>query len=252
MGAFLMTGEGVGPCVLSPVGGGASRYGRLIATGGIGYGILFTLEGNDTLGRNESRRGRLAPMRDYCKLHIISHYVSVLMGAGQERSFEVIPIGRIGDDDAGRRLAAEMSAAGITMDEVGLVPGADTLFSVCFLYPDTSGGNITTAESASSLLSARDIEEAFERHPVGAAPELALAVPEVPVETRVRLLHVGRQRGCRTIASVLPGEVESFRRLSGFEDTDLLAVNTEEARAIAGCGPAESGSAVARDRKSVV
>ncbi|MDB4866389.1 MAG: carbohydrate kinase family protein [Cohnella sp.] len=57
------------------------RYSRLIATGGIGSGMVFRLESNHTLGRNESRPGELMPYKDYCKNHIITHYITVMLGA---------------------------------------------------------------------------------------------------------------------------------------------------------------------------
>ena len=114
--------------------------------GGIGSGIVFALEGGHDLGRNESRPGRLLDVRDYCKLHIVAHYPSVLLGARPEGApFHVLPIGKVGDDEAGRRLRAEMTAAGMDLRFVDTVTGPPTLFSVCFLYPDGSGGNVTTS-----------------------------------------------------------------------------------------------------------
>ena len=50
----------------------------MIGTGGVGSGSFFALDGNQTLGREESRGGRFLDCQDYCKLHIISHYVKVL------------------------------------------------------------------------------------------------------------------------------------------------------------------------------
>ena len=58
----------------------SSPYQQLLGVGGIGTGILFALEGNHTLGREESRPGQLLDVRDYCKLHIIIHYVARLLG----------------------------------------------------------------------------------------------------------------------------------------------------------------------------
>ncbi|HEX6907174.1 MAG TPA: hypothetical protein VF154_11240, partial [Terriglobales bacterium] len=51
---------------------GSPGYRRLIGIGGIGSGIFFALDGEHTLGREESRLGKLLEVRDYCKLHIIS------------------------------------------------------------------------------------------------------------------------------------------------------------------------------------
>ena len=60
-----------------------SPYHKIVGVGGIGSGIFFALEGNHTLGRNESRTATLLPVRDYCKLHIVLHYVAKLLGAGK-------------------------------------------------------------------------------------------------------------------------------------------------------------------------
>jgi len=63
-----------------------SPFRQLVGVGGIGTGLFFELEGNHTLGRNESRPARFLSIRDYCKLHIISHYVAVLLGANPNGS----------------------------------------------------------------------------------------------------------------------------------------------------------------------
>ena len=69
-----------------------SPYQQLIGVGGLGTGIFFALEGNHTLGRNESRPGQLLDVRDYCKLHIVIHYIAKLLGAQpNSSSFHVFP-----------------------------------------------------------------------------------------------------------------------------------------------------------------
>jgi hypothetical protein len=50
-----------------------STWGML-GVGGIGSGTFFLLNGEHSLGREESRSGHFIDRRDYCKLHIISHY----------------------------------------------------------------------------------------------------------------------------------------------------------------------------------
>lgn len=67
------------------------KYKTMIGVGGIGSGMFFLLNGDHTLGREESRSGRLENRKDYCKLHIISHYVKTLLG----KKFSVIPIGKV-------------------------------------------------------------------------------------------------------------------------------------------------------------
>ena len=85
------------------------RYQALLGTGGVGSGAFFALDGNHTLGREESRGGRFLDRQDYCKLHIICHYVQVLLGP----SFTVLMASKVGDDETGRRLLAEMQATGL-------------------------------------------------------------------------------------------------------------------------------------------
>ena len=134
-------------------------FRRLVGVGGVGAGIFFALEGNHDLGRNESRPGRLLDVRDYCKLHIVAQYPAVLLGArGDQGPFHVVPVGKVGIDEVGLRLRAEMERSGMDVRFVDAVPGHPTLLSVCFQYPDGSGGNVTTVDSAAALLSERDVD----------------------------------------------------------------------------------------------
>ncbi len=55
-------------------------FRRLVGVGGIGGGMFLALEGDRTLGRNESRPARLLDVRDYGKLHIVAHHVAMLLG----------------------------------------------------------------------------------------------------------------------------------------------------------------------------
>ncbi|WP_164545751.1 carbohydrate kinase family protein [Paenibacillus albus] len=229
---------------LRPADGADYRYTRLIGTGGIGSGMLFQLTDEHTLGRNESRLGVLTDSRDYCKLHIICHYPAVLLGRG---GFAVYPIGKVGKDAEGFALLAQLEDTGMSIAHVEIAEAVRTLFSVCFQYPDLSGGNLTTANSASGLVAALDIERALQELPPGAG-ELVLAAPEVPIEARIALLAEGRARGSFTVASVLAAEAETFGRLGGYRLTDLLAVNREEARRIAGLDEACADGGVIAER----
>ncbi len=132
------------------------RYDVVVGTGGIGTGIFLALEGNHTLGREESRRAELLDQRDYCKLHIVCHYVRRLLG----EAVPVLPVGSVGDDAAGAAVLAEMHAAGLDTTFVGLSSNP-TLFSVCFLYPDGDGGNLSTSRSASCDVDADDVSRAL-------------------------------------------------------------------------------------------
>src|SRR5258708_19769038 len=126
-----------------------SPYRLLIGVGGLGTGMFFKLDGDATLGRNESRPGRLLDVKDYCKLHIIIHYVAKLLGARPSGwPFHVVAAGNAGEDRAGQYVIEQMTGVGIDTSRVRVIPGLPTLFSVCFQYPDGTGANIPPNTSA--------------------------------------------------------------------------------------------------------
>lgn len=207
----------------------------LVGVGGIGTGMFFELEGNKTLGRNESRPGRLLDIRDYCKLHIIAHYVSVLLGADESgRPFHSVPVGKVGDDTAGERLKREMAAAGMDLQFVGTVPDRPTLFSVCFQYPDGSGGNITASGAAAAALSGDEVAEVEPLLAENEGSSIVLAAPEAPLEARMRLLVLGTKCGAFRAVAVASSEIEDALRLGMFQYADLVALNENEAGAVLG------------------
>ncbi|MBN2301779.1 MAG: hypothetical protein JXN60_04605, partial [Lentisphaerae bacterium] len=131
------------------------RYDALIGVGGMGFGQFFALDGNHTLGREESRSGRFMDRCDYCKLHIISHYVHTLLGT----DFASYPIGRLGKDEPGDRILREVQNIGMDTRFIEQAEGEQTLFSFCFIYPDGSGGNLTTNNSASGNITTADVAQ---------------------------------------------------------------------------------------------
>ena len=230
-------------------------FPHIVGTGGIGSGMFFSLQGEHTLGRNESRLGTLQPYQDYGKMHIIMHYAAVLQGAHPAGPFRAFPIGRVGDDEVGRQLVQQMQQVGMDTIGVAVSPDERTLFSVCFQYPDASRGNITTDNSASAQLSSDDITRFFRNHPEADQAGIVLAAPEVPVATRITLLEQGRKVGSLNVASVLSSEVEAFEQQGGFALVDVLAVNTDEAQRIAGAEedtPSDAMAAACVDRLRVV
>ena len=203
--------------------------------GGIGSGTFLALEGNDLLGRNESRAARLLDVRDYCKLHIVAHYLAVLLGANTAAdSFRVVPVGRVGRDPRGDRLREEMRHAGMDMTWVDALDGRPTLSSVCFQYPDGSGGNITYIDTAADTLDAAAIDRAA---PVLAAEgrrAIALALPEVPLAARRHLLDIATRTGAFRVASFTSAEIPEARWSGALGLVDLLALNEDEAAALVG------------------
>ena len=206
------------------------RYRGMVGTGGIGSGSFFRMTGNDTLGREESRGGRFLDRRDSCKLHIVSHYVKALLG----EAFAVSPIGKVGADEPGRRLLQEMLDAGLDTRFVETVEGASTLFSFCFLYPDGTGGNLTTEDSASGRVDPGSIQAAEGTMAELGSEGIALAVPEVPLAARRALLELGARNSLFRAASFTRAEMAEARETGLLDMADLLAVNLEEAAMAAG------------------
>jgi sugar/nucleoside kinase (ribokinase family) len=208
----------------------ACRYQAMLGVGGIGTGAFFALNGDHTLGREESRSGHFIDRRDYCKLHIISHYVKALLG----EEFVTLPIGKVGDDEAGQILLREMAAAGLDLRYVQSLPGAQTLYSFCYIYPDGSGGNLTTDNSACDQVNPEDVartEADFSRYQ---ARGIALAAPEVPLAARRKLLQLATQSHFFRAAAFNSAEIVTAVDMGMLAETDLLALNRDEAAAVAG------------------
>lgn len=209
---------------------GSFQFDSVVGTGAIGSGMLLFLEGDHTLGRNESRAGVLSSAKDFAKLHIILHYIAIFL-TGNPKSVGVYPVSCVGNDDIGKQLINEMKKAGMSLDGVSITSGAPTMFSVCFQYPDSTGGNITTSQSASNYITKEDISS-FVQHFPSNERLLMLSAPEAPLEARIQLLLEGRERAAYNVASILSSEVSDFIQMGGVELTDLLALNIDEARAI--------------------
>jgi len=224
-----------------------SPFHKLIGVGGVGSGIFFALEGDLTLGRNESRAAALLDSRDYCKLHIIMHYVARLLGTGARGSrFRALPVARVGDDEAGKMVLREMSEAGIDTRYVTTMAGKPTLFSVCFQYPDGSGGNLTTSNSAAAELSADDLRMIVPELAGTAQSTIALATPEVSLEVRRAFLEMASRGRVFRAASFVSAEVLAGMQLGMFRMLDLVSLNQEEAERLTGVefDPGRSGAFV--------
>jgi len=215
----------------------------MIGTGGIGAGMFFALRGNHTLGREESRLGRFLDRHDYCKLHIIAHYVQTLLGP----QFTTIPLGKVGEDDIGRRLWAEMAEVGMDMRHVARVPDAQTMFAFCYAYPDGDGGNLTTDDSASVQVDPAYIRAAADEFARFAGCGVALAAPEVPMAARKALLELATAHRLLRVASFNSEEMPLALDEGYLALVDLLAINIDEASRVAGIAlEGQPADAVAR------
>jgi ribokinase len=200
-------------------------YDAMIGVGGIGSGSFFLLNGDHTLGREESRSGHFLDKNDYCKLHIIAHYVKALLGTG----FQVLPIGKVGNDDIGKKLLTEMAEAGLSLDYVETDREKHTLYSICFIYPDKSGGNMTTDDSACSSVDAEFVSMAEEEFKKYKGRGIALSVPEVPLEARIQLLELATKYGFFRVASFNSEEMSGIIESGILKKVDILCINLDEA-----------------------
>jgi len=202
----------------------------VVGTGGIGTGNIYLLEGNHDLGRNESRMGHQLSVRDFCKLHIIFHYISVFIN-DLKINVKVYPVGAVGDDPAADELCDMMKKAGMNLNHVTKIPDTPTLRSICFQYPDHSGGNITENQSASSKVSAAMISKSeiiLQKN-----KSIVLAVPEVPLASRIKLIDLGFRNKSYVLASFVFDEIENVKKCGFLEKIDLLSLNLDEAAAFA-------------------
>lgn len=206
------------------------QFDQVIGTGGIGSGILFESNSNRSLNRTESRMAELGAAKDYCKQHIILHYIAKVFS----NELSVYAIGMVGNDAQGVKLIEEMQSAGISTQMVTSTVSHPTMFSVCLQYPDKCVCNITTANSACNYVTPQYILRLLKESQLQISERtLVLAVPEVPVDARLTLLREGASHFAFCVASLLCDEVQAFKDGGGFEFCDLLSVNEEEARAIA-------------------
>lgn len=203
------------------------KYNHVIGVGGIGTGLLFKLDGDQTLGRDESRSGYLSDARDFCKGHITMHYLSKLSGC------RCTLLGMVGDDMPGKDLVEDMTSSGIDTRFIKSTRDAPTMMSICFEYPDHSGGNITTSNSASNLVDDRYIYSCLKDEALN-EKTIILAVPEVPLIARIALLSHGKMFNAMTASSFSSAEIGGMIDLNVFKYVDLLAVNRDEANMISG------------------
>lgn len=205
------------------------KFSKVIGTGGIGFGMFFLTDDNRTLGRSESRLVTLSDAKDYCKLHIVFHYISTLLVP----EVEVFPIGCVGADSVGERMIGEMRRAGMDTTYVSKVSEYPTAVSVCLQYPDKEGCNFTASNGAGCAVTPDYITTCLRR--IGPGPEtIVAAIPEVSMESRLELLRFGRKKGSFCVLSVAAGEAGQLKELDMLWYCDLLAVNLEEAQAISG------------------
>jgi len=151
----------------------------------------------------------------------------------------VVPIGKVGNDEPGRAVLEEMRATGLEPALVG-TSSRPTLFSVCFLYPDGDGGNLSTSRSASADVGPDDVRRAAELFASHPGRGVALALPEVPLDARKALLQLATEHGWLRVAAVVPDELDEVRDGGLLDQVDLLGLNIEEAATLGGVPAGEA------------
>lgn len=136
-------------------------------------------------------------------------------------------LGALGDDEAGRGLRAVLEDAGIRTAGTRTVP---TATGTALIVVEADGQNrIVVAPGANATLTSLS---AGDRAALASA-RVVLAQLEVPVETVRDGLQTARAGGARTLLNAAPARELAPALL---REVDLLVVNEDEARAIAGTG----------------
>ena len=139
-------------------------------------------------------------------------------------------IGRVGSDDYGRRMRANLEQAGCDVSGVVAIP--DCASGIALIFVADSGQNsIVIVPGANDRLSPADLEQAAD-HFAGAS--WVLLQLENPLPAVVEAARLGRRAGARVIldpapAQPLPAEL--------FQLADILTPNETEAAILAGLTP---------------
>lgn len=204
------------------------KFDKIIATGGIGTGMLFLSSQQKPLGRSESRSVTLSPAKDYCKQQIVLYYTASLL----KDKIPVYPVGYVGADGSGSAIIEEMRLQGMDVTYISQSPEYPTTISICLQYPDRETCNFTAGNSASGLVTPEYVKNAMMQIGVDERT-IVCAIPEVPVASRAEMVRAGKIKGALTVLSVPVSEAEEFEELSIYRYVDILAVNLEEAQAVA-------------------
>ena len=177
-------------------------FRRLVGVGGIGAGLFFALEGDhQDLGRDESRPGRLLDVRDYCKLHIVAQYPTVLLGARGRRPLPRRP-GRQGGIDGSACASARRCARNGRALRGPVAAGRRCSASVSSIPTAAAGNSDDGRLGGSARQRARCRSRRAVDCPRARSPWPSPSAPGAPAPARGdrgrpadRLPHHGRDRG---------------------------------------------------------
>lgn len=139
-------------------------------------------------------------------------------------------VGCIGDDDFGRAFARLMQTEGVNIDL--LQTRGELATGAGFIIKDKSGRNIITIDiGANQLFSPADVDGASLRMAPGS---VVLTQLEIPLDTALHAMQVGRRQGATTILNPAPAyDLRGFH----LEAVDYLTPNETEARVCLGLPP---------------
>ena len=141
-------------------------------------------------------------------------------------------VGRVGDDARGQAFAALLAAEGVAAEHLQV--HADAATGVGFILLGADGQNMIAIDSGpNALFSAADVERATG---LIRPPATVLTQLEIPLQTALRGMQVGRAAGCTTILNPAPAHDLSQEDLSSVA---VITPNETEARVCLGLGAAD-------------
>jgi ribokinase len=144
---------------------------------------------------------------------------------------KVAMLGRIGDDDFGRRMRDNVGSAGCDVSGLKSVPGPS---GVALIFVSSSGQNsIIVVPGANGALTAADVEaEAAALDGAG----IVLLQLENPVEAVLAAARLSKQRGARVILDPAPAPADPLPPQL-LATVDIVTPNETEAAILAGLPP---------------
>lgn len=137
-------------------------------------------------------------------------------------------VGRVGDDDFGRRLLAGLSENDVNIDHVPITRGTPS--GVAMIFVDRTGQNsIVVAPGANAKLTRRDIDTA--RSVIASAAVVVLQL-EIPLDVVAHAVALCRKLGVPTIVDPAPAPAKPLPR--GIFVADVFSPNESEAAALLG------------------
>lgn len=147
----------------------------------------------------------------------------------------VAMVGRVGNDDAGRRISAVLTGEGIDTSKVSVDDTAPT--GMAFITVDGTGENmIVVSPGANATMSVLDVERAAD---VIANATVLLLQLEIPIEVAH---HAAALCGGIVVLNPAPAAELPTGLL---ENVDILVPNRTELAVLLGSDPAESADAIA-------